>query len=227
MKRYAITALLTLTLTAACTDTYEGPEQDEYRYDMVTYQGFADGNALFENVPRGDGASTYLAGTMRAEPAYTIGTRVLLSYDISADAPAAGSSADNPQLISVRTVSAATTDTLRHTAKENIDAMGNDPIQLMSIWRTGCYLNLQGEVQYTGKSRFFLLLADDATLENDTIDCYLINDQLQEQAYNWRRFYASFYVGGALLRPTCKALRVYLNDEKYTHIDNYCFSRQD
>lgn len=225
MKRFALIAILALLFTAACTDTYDGPVQDEYRYDLVTYLGYSDGNALFENVGRNDGASTYLSGALRAEPSYTKGIRVLLSYNLSGDS--LSGTADNPQPITIKTVSSATTDTLRYTSKERIDTLGREDIQLISIWRTGNYINLQGEVLYTGKSRYFYLLADGATLDNDTVDCYLINNTHGQQTYNWRRFYASFYVGGALGRSTCSVVRVILNDTKFPDTHNYCFSKQE
>ena len=226
MQRIIYILSLALMALTACSDRDTDPSnsQNAYRYDMVTYLGYDEGCLHFDRIDRNNGASTHLYGSYSYEPATEPGSRVLLSYYTLPESKA--SSTAYKQRIAVTGFSKATTDSLRITNSTRIDTLRREPIRLESIWRTGGYINLQGEIEYSGKPRFFYLVADLNTWTNDTIDCYLVNNSLNQQLYNWRRFYASFYVGAALNRATCKVIRVYLNDDKFPNRNNYCFQKQ-
>lgn len=215
--------LIALTVLTACSDRdVDSDSQNAYRYDMVTYLGYDEGLLHFDRIDRNDGARTRLYGSYSYEPATEPGSRVLLSYYTL---PGDQTSPDG-QRIAVAGFSKATTDTLRITNSARIDTLRREPIRLTSIWRTGNYINLHGEIEYSGKPRFFYLVADRSTWDNDTIDCYLVNNSLNQQLYNWRRFYASFFVDAAINKNSCKVIRVFLNDAKFSDCNNYCFNKQ-
>lgn len=66
-------------------------------------------------------------------------------------------------------------------------------MKVVSCWRTGDYLNLQLLMRYDGTPRSFMLTADAATLEADTLRCYLYNTgQPVGENYVESRTYASF-----------------------------------
>lgn len=222
---YILSLIFSAVAIASCSDrdTDDIDQQPAYRYDMVTYLGYDDGMVHFERIDRDDGGSAHLYGVFSYEPATNLGSRVLLGYYIN---PASQPAPDGSQRITVEGFSYATTDTLRITNSQRIDTLRREPIRLTSIWRTGGYINLQGEVEYTGKPRFFYLVADQNTWNLDTIDCYLVNNTLDQTLYNWRRFYASFYLGAAFHKPSCKVVRVIINDVKFPNKHNYCFDKQ-
>ena len=52
---YILLLLMTLAATACDSDKQVDSVQDSFRFDMVTYDGYADGCALFTYLPRLDG----------------------------------------------------------------------------------------------------------------------------------------------------------------------------
>ena len=98
-------------------------------------------------------------------------------------------------------------------------------MKLRSLWRTGEFINLHCQVEYTSKARTFMLVADESTLANDTVDCYLVHDLRGETGTFWRDCYASFNVGALWKKDYFKCLRVYINDVTYPGIGYYDFKK--
>lgn len=213
-----------VTILYSCgSDDTPQPEQDKFRYDMVTYNGYAQDMAQFTYLPRLDGTPIRYIAHMGAEPTLAKGRRVLLNYYI----PAGATSEANQTLeVKVKGITSIITDTLRIATKERIDGLAQEHIRLFSIWRTGDYINLHAEVEHTGKARWFYLLADKVTQNSDVVDCYLIHDTFGEKKYHWRTAYASFYIGNLWKRQSCKTLRIHLNDDIAPLTHEYCFSKQ-
>ncbi|MGM9835601.1 MAG: hypothetical protein ACI30L_02460 [Muribaculaceae bacterium] len=214
-------SLLAIAL-AACSDDNEpsGEKQDSFRYDVVTYDGYADGVAQFTFIPRLDAPEITYVGRLGKQPEIKEGQRVLLNYFVPAEA--SGSKQD----VIINGVSAIFSDTLRFAEKQRIDTISREAIRLASVWRTGNYINLHAEVEYTGKPRWFYMLMDKATWNSDTVDCYLVHNTFGATKYFWRQTYASFYVGGAWKKQSCCALRVHINDNVFPDTKTYCFGKQ-
>ena len=214
-------SLLAIAL-AACSDDNEpsGEKQDSFRYDVVTYDGYADCVAQFTFIPRLDAPEITYVGRLGKQPEIKEGQRVLLNYFVPAEA--SGSKQD----VIINGVSAIFSDTLRFAEKQRIDTISREAIRLASVWRTGNYINLHAEVEYTGKPRWFYLLMDKATWNSDTVDCYLVHNTFGATKYFWRQTYASFYVGGAWKTQSCCALRVHINDNVFPDTKTYCFGKQ-
>ena len=219
---YILLLLMTLAATACDSDKQVDSVQDSFRFDMVTYDGYADGCALFTYLPRLDGKAIGYSAQMNKEPYIVQGQRVLLNYYLPAKSTP---SSDERQVVKVKSFTPVITNTLRIADEARIDTMAREHIRLHSIWRTGKYINLHAEVEHTGKSRWFYLLADKATWNSDTIDCYLIHNTFGAQAYHWRKAYASYDISAAWNRPKCKVLRVLLNDEIAKNTHAYCFDK--
>ena len=189
----------------------------DYRYDIVTYLGQNDRGAVFEYLGHGDSASIKLQSTVGVKDVKTH-HRVLLRYDFANNR--AGAERD----ITVYGCSAIFSDSLRRTPASP-DSLPQHPIKLRSLWRTGEFINLHCQVEYTDKARTMMLVADGATLANDTVDCYLVHDLRGETGTFWRDCYASFNVGALWKRDTFKCLRVFLNDKTYPEIGQYDFNK--
>ena len=73
-------SLLAIAL-AACSDDNEpsGEKQDSFRYDGVTYDGYADGVAQFTFIPRLDAPEITYVGRLGKQPEIKEGQRVLLN----------------------------------------------------------------------------------------------------------------------------------------------------
>ncbi len=220
----AAAALVVSLALAACQDDDGGDTPVTlWRYDFVTYMGYSGGTATFQYLGRGDSTAITLHATGLDEPTkIKPGQRVLLYYTIASTA------SDGSRNVEARyyTYSNVATDTLRLNTRPVAD-YAMHPLRLRSMWRSGGYINLRCEVEYTGKARQLYLMADRATLDHDTIDCYLVHDLMQagDTTYFWRNCYGSFYVGRALERPACRALKVHVADAVRPSVTSYTFAK--
>ena len=80
---------------------------------------------------------------------------------------------------------------------DEIRRMRQVSYKVLSAARVGDYLNMQLTVQSNARDTRFAMVADEATLEQETVDCYLVGENLPENgAYVNRRTYASFDISG-------------------------------
>jgi len=216
--------LIALACLLACSDDEPISAADtDYRYDIVTYQGQNDTGALFECVGRDDSGSVVLQSAVNLSGEANVNQRVMLRYDYT-------DAANPPQAKSIRNINvygcyAIISDTVRRSANALADYPMHQ-VKLRSMWRTGNYINLHAQVEYTDAARTFMLLADSATLDDDTVHCYLVHDLRGQQGTFWRDCYASFYVGALWHKTSCHTLRIHLNDVTYPDVTYYDFNKQ-
>ena len=116
-------------------------------------------------------------------------------------------------------------DSLRMT-QVPADSLPQHRVKLRSLWRTGEFINLHCQVEYTNASRTFMLVVDGKTIDADTVHCYLTHDLRGERGTFWRDCYASFNVGALWRKNTFQCLRVHLNDVVYPTVLHYDFPKQ-
>ncbi|MDO4510293.1 MAG: NigD-like C-terminal domain-containing protein [Bacteroidales bacterium] len=211
-----IALLIALLATAVACSSNDEPTE-ERRYDFVTYLGYAQGMARWQYIGPGDSEPLDMLALMPEPEKIKPGQRVLLSYSVP----------DAAHRITVYGITYANvaSDSLRVNVKP-VDQYPKHPIKLGALWRTGDYINLRCEVEYTTKTRALYMMADRATLDADTIDVHLIHDLMAaDSTYFWRACYGSFYVGRAFDRTHCKAIRVHLNDVTYPKKSTYVFGK--
>lgn len=218
-----LAALLALALVmAACGDGYD-PSLDtlgDFRLDVVTCKGMSGGTVAFEYLGRGDSAAVQLQSSLTALPqGVRAGDRVLLRYSFRQ--PQHDGAGSEPRPISTYRCTRIVTDTVRLAASP--DAQRHRSIKLRSLWRTGPYINLRCEVEHASLHRL-ALLADRSTLGADTVVCHLVHDLAgTDTAYYWRDCYGSFFASNITGRPTCRVLRVAVNDEVKPTVKYYDF----
>ena len=188
----------------------------DYRYDIVTYLGQNSTGAVFEYLGHGDSASIMLQSRVDISKDAKAHERVLLRYDYADSRESANRDID------VFGCSAIINDSLR-MIKDSPDSLPQHRIKLRSLWRTGEFINLHCQVEFTGKSRTFMLVADGNTLDNDTVHCYLTHSLRGENGTFWRDCYASFNVGALWKRTSFHCLRVHVNDVTYPDTEYYDF----
>ena len=210
--------LLTALLVLVACDKQEDIDRayTDYRYDIVTYLGQNDQGAVFEYLGHGDSAAIRLQSRVTVSEVKTH-QRVLLRYDFADKATNAAN-----RDIDVFGCSAIISDSLRQSTASP-DSLPQRQVKLRSLWRTGEFINLHCLVEYTGKTRTFMLVADAATLAADTVHCYLVHDLRGELGTFWRDCYASFNVGALWRKDTFKCLRVHLNDLTFPDTEYYDF----
>jgi len=218
--RHVLILLTATVLVMASCDKQEDIDRayTHYRYDIVTYLGQNAAGAVFEYLGRGDSAAIRLQSAVDISKDVKVNHRVLLRYDFASEAT--GGHRD----IDVYSCSAIFSDSLRVTAN-GLDSLPRHEVKLRSMWRTSEFINLHCQVEYTGKSRTLMLVADGETLDKDTVHCYLAHDLRGEQGTFWRDCYASFNVGALWKRPSFHCLRVHLNDLTFPNNEYYDFTK--
>ena len=215
-------ALVAMTLLSACSDENDGSEvYTDFRYDLVTYLGQEAGGAVFEYLGQNDSTVVTLYSNLASQEDLKSGRRVLLNYKVL-DRPSANRW--NVQVNGYNTNVAS--DSLRYNIHP-LEDYSMHPIRLQSLWRTGKYINLRCQVEYTGKTRQLYLMMDNDTHYADTVHCYLIHDLLggASDASFWRSCYGSFFVGKVWDLESCRVLRVHVNDLTYPERSYYDFAK--
>lgn len=222
MTRWFHMTLLLLACLSALVSCDKQEDIDraytDYRYDIVTYLGRNDRGAVFEYLGRDDSTAVKLQSQTEVSEDIKTNQRVLLRYDFADAVPAA------KRDIEVYGCSSIFTDSLRQT-DVSPDSLPCHEIKLRSLWRTGEFINLHCLVEFTNKARTFMLVADGKTLENDTVDCYLVHDLRGERGTFWRDCYASFNVGALWKRSYFKCLRIHVNDVTFPKTPFYDFNK--
>lgn len=216
--------LLAVAALSACHDSDDDDTRIvEWRYDFVTYMGYSGSTATFEYLGRGDSAAIVLRASGLDKPRHlATGQRVLLYYTVT------GTPSPGVRDVQARyyTSGNVASDSLRVNTKP-VEQYAMHPIKLRSLWRTGGYINLRGQVEYTGHPRQLYLMADGTTLDSDTVDVYLVHDLMQGQDSTrfWRNCYGSFYVGEAWYKPSCRVMRVHVRDVVRPQATCYDFAK--
>ena len=210
--------MLALLAVAAC-DKQEDIDRayTDYRYDIVTYLGQNATGALFEYLGRGDSSSVKLQSGISLND-IKVNERVLLRYDY------AGRENGGSRMIDVFGCTSIINDSLRQSDLPP-DSLPQHRVKLRSLWRTGPYINLHCQVEYTEGPHTFWLVADEQTLGDDTVCCRLVHDLRGQQGTFWRECYASFNVGALWKRSTLHCLRVIINDLTYPDTEFYDFTK--
>ena len=215
--RYLPILLMAVLSALASCDKQEDIDRSytDYRYDIVTYLGENGTGAVFEYLGHGDSASIKLQSRVTVSDVKTH-QRVLLRYEFADKATGA------ERNVNVYGCNGIFSDSLRQS-QVSPDSLPRQEIKLRSLWRTGEFINLHCQVEYTGKARTLMLVADGKTLTSDTVDCYLVHDLRGERATFWRDCYASFNVGALWRKDTFRCLRIHLNDVTFPETEYYDF----
>lgn len=213
MSRSALLPLWLLAALAAvlmaCGPDDVDPAYTDCRYDIVTYRGVTPGGQeVYHLVGRdSEPTVTLLSSGAKAPENSNIGRRVLLRYT-----PASALRGDTCRVVA-HAATAIVSDSLRYTVRPLAHYLqDNTPVKLGSLWRTGDYLNLHCQLEYTGRSRHFYLLVDSTTWHADTVHCHLVHNVFGDTTRHWRECYASFYVGAVWRQPSCRVMRVHIAD---------------
>ncbi len=212
-KSLIFCCLLSFTLVS-CDRSHDGNLDSTFEtqlVDIVTYTGLDDDkHATFRLDGRDDDPAVMLYTKVDAPSKVKVNERLLLTYAINHRAP--DRSYCNIDAIGYSRI---INDSIRVNAKP-LDTYSMRPIKLNSTWRTGEFINLYGQVEYTGNNRFLYMMIDKETKYNDTVQAYLVHDLLGTPAdsiFYWRDVYMSINIG-ALKSPSapCRVLRLNIND---------------
>jgi len=220
LRHMTILMILVLLALASCNKQEDlDRAYTDYRYDIVTFIGHNATGAVFEYLGHGDSAAVTLQASVNIDSDVKAHQRVMLRYDYADKTPDF-----SHRYINVYSCNSIISDSLRMTM-DGPDSLPQHEVRMRSMWRTGEFINLHCQVEYTGKSRTFMLVADGNTLNDDTVHCYLTHGLRGERGTFWRDCYASFNVGALWKRPSFHCLRLHINDVTFPDTEYYDFTK--
>lgn len=218
----AAAGLMALSGLTGCVndDTVDGPVAMPVT-EMAVFAGNEEGRAVLLVRETSDAPEAKL----RADRALTsdrlkAGDRTLITYT-----PANG--AGNPYEpgdISLRQALIITNGTVTAAGRKEIEGLMSEGVYVYSMWRMGRYINLHCRLVYSTTPRHFGLMADEATLDSEWPDVYLVH-KLEEPTENHdRSYYASYDLGDVWERPTCKGVNIHVNNTNLQQ-DTFTFEK--
>lgn len=118
--------------------------------------------------------------------------------------------------IEVQALSAIHFDTLRLVSHERMTELPDDTLYLQSIWKTGDFLNLRYRIDYHSRPHSIMLVADESTLEGDTLKVELRHSRNDDPEGHWSNLYSSFNIEGYRNHPYT-TLKVYVNQVNFNY----------
>lgn len=218
--KYILMCVMATVLVASCDDDSEGFKYGDFNYDMVTYSGEYDSQSVFTFQSYDDSPLITLTASNLSNPEMKVGQRLLLNYIVDKDF------GDNHKAITVNGYSKITTDTILILPQEVIDTLKRDKVKLRSVWRTGNYLNVRCDVQYTEKARRLFLASTGEPDESGLVQAYQIQDLMDAPTYYWFGTYFSYYIAPVWENVECKAFRFNIEDLTYPDVKYYDFLKE-
>ena len=191
-----VRVLATLTAGLLCCATLPSCESDEEGAGYYVNMPFTDIATYEGNTAPGGGATMTVCKDGDLPPATLYcrnvsvpenikpGTRMLIRYTNESNEPYTSGAAT---LLGAQTVTQGDVDLLM---EPTWDATR---VYLLSVWRTGSYLNFRVRLPYSTEPRIFKLTADPATILSPRPQLYLAHDLAPAEADGHdREYYASF-----------------------------------
>ena len=200
-------------LLAGCGDDDMNYPTD-YRYVEILTILKNDKGMILEKVGINDEENINMTTNQWVDADLEKGRRVIAEYSVEAD-----KLDQRPMPIKLHQMGLIQFDTVQYQSKSVIENGSCPKIEIISLWRTGHFINLQCEIGYDGKKQLYTIVADQMTADQAIVECYLRNEgELIGDNSIYRHSYASFYIGEIWDRPTLKCVRLYFSDsgsEKY------------
>lgn len=216
-KPITATAAAAILLTACSHDGIDG-EVDMTHYEFVTLNSSTPSGSTFELVGPDNSGSTFLHSTRSLDPEqFPDGTRLIIAYT--------GPSGSGNSEIDLRSAVRIFNAPLRDADAGDLSAP-SDPIYLMSMWRTGSFLNIRAMLPASSQPRIWRLVIDPATA-SDPVPClrliHRLPDGLTTDDTYMASSYSSFDISSLTSTPTATAFTVELLNSNLPSLSTLTF----
>ncbi len=217
--------LLSLAVFSACSSDKDNPEYPQVPadavYDIVTLTATTASSSTFTvQKDAGSAPTTYFSSVSFAEnKTFPVGSRMLIIYKMLNGAKPYTSG--SIELYGYAQLNNTEKSVLTGDAAD-YEQWISDPVKMVSMWRTGDYLNVHALMFATTVARptGFILVADETTLGKPVIESYLIVKSNTTDGGNQSPVYGSFNIKTLLDIETCETVRVnYFDVSGFTHTD--------
>lgn len=210
MKKY-ITILILAAVTAismqSCLDSgSDGPSVNIYQ-NIVTFTGSSDGrsNFLFQELNDSPEVSLYANVTIKGDGAVP-GCRMLIAYTLDENRVYGESGP-----INLRQAALVYESTVTEVPADEAKA-ANAPIPLLTMYRTGKYINLQARLA-TAEGRTFRIVADESTVDTDMPHLYITTEVPDGSIPGYdATVTASLSIAPIWDRPSVRGVKIHVNN---------------
>lgn len=224
--RYAapLLCLLAVWLLTSCRDEPDRPDQGVATYqNIATFVGNNDrGLSMLQYREINDSplVTLTLQGTIDQNQAPT-GTRMLVTYTLPEGVAYGTSTA-----IEASSLNVIYNGTVKTDATTLPDMNTSEGIYVMTLYRSGEYINLMAQLPACSGKRKFSLVADPATLGSDIPTLYLTTSADNEQGFN-RKTVASFNMTPVWNLATCRGVKLLVNNTNNSYQCEFTFLKSE
>lgn len=202
-----------LALTA-CNSDDDGPNTGGQRYfiDIVTYEAGSEQGTTFTFRKDGDSQLITLTTTQRLDPAFKVGSRLVIQYWPHSNERFVSGPVSVIQVLHTAGDGAE----LPEKTAEQTSNWRSNPIKMQSIGRSGNYLNFIFTGAMGNRNINPSACVDAATVDSDYPVIHIIygpDDSFTDKEY---MFFGSYSIAALWERPSCKGLMVYFKNETGT-----------
>lgn len=199
MCRLSLLLLSLIAFMASCSSDEPQQPTPVNRVDIVTLECNNPVARLILDAPDASGVKVLFASEpLRGE--IENGSRLLIDYDA-----ALADTARKEIPIKVNGFSKILSTDIKPMPHEEVLALAAGEVTIISQWRTDQWLNVQLSAAYSGTQRAIAVAADESTLGDAVVNCYIYNpgEPVGPNSVN-RKVYASFFIEDLDLRPDQK-----------------------
>lgn len=211
MKKFTANILAVLTLCLLCLSQTACSSSDNnvnipsnMCFDFATFVSSNEEGSVFTLRKSNDSELVTLTSTVRYDTkVLKPGTRVIIQY-----VPAGGQKPYESGPITLFGVSKITDDDVTTEALNVINSWPFDRVRMMSITRSGEFIDVWAEVFMNREPKRFVIVADAATVANEYPDLYMVF-QADNSNHTARQLYGSFDMSSIWNLTTCKGVNVH------------------
>lgn len=222
--------IIGMALSAALSAIFVGCSSDDHAdevryatlYDVVEYAGKADNATHFTLYPPDAEKPVSLVASRPVDTGKVeTGECMLLGYvPHNGEAYTSGT-------VDVTGVGVVSNYKLLKGKPETLTDWDTDPVWLTSLWRAGGKIAMRVQLVYDPQPRLFRLVVDESTMGDEYPDAYLVNVRRSGNDNFMRQYYVAFDVHAMWTYPTCKGLRVHVNNSNNTSLREFVIPKPE
>lgn len=206
LKILALSAIAAITMQSCMDSGSDGPTFNVYQ-NVVTFTGSSDGrsNFLFQELNDSPEVSLYANVSIKGDGAVP-GCRMLIGYTLDENRVYGESGP-----INLRQAALVYESTVATVPADEAKA-ANAPIPVLTMFRTGKYINLQARLT-TAEGRTFRILADESTVDTDMPHLYITTDVPEGVAPGYEvTATASLSIAPIWDKPSVRGVKIHVNN---------------
>ncbi len=196
--------LLIGIMSASCnSDSNSGGLPADLCVDFATFTKTSDNGSVFTLRKSADSELVTLTAAVKIDTEkLKPGSRVIIHY-----LPSGGQQPYQSGPIDLYGISEIQNGTPEKASLSTIEGWPSERLKMMSLTRSGQYLDVWAELSFSSKPERFVLAVDEATLSDEYPQLYIVFTS-DNSIGRIRQYYASFDLSSVWDLPTCKGVSV-------------------